>query len=191
MSEESLTANRRRSYTPQFKAEMVAQCLQPNVSLASLAVEHGMNPNVLHRWVSEHERYGRHTLTDDPASVKPVRCVSTRVAAVIRIDQIWLSVEPVDMRCGVDRLLARVIEVFGRSQPHHAYVFANRRGSRLKVLVCDGFGVWLAVRRLHQGSMHWPSHADKHMPITPEQAQALVIGLPWQRLAQFDRIDTI
>lgn len=71
MSEESLTANRRRSYTPQFKAEMVAQCLQSNVSLASLAVEHGMNPNVLHRWVSEHERYGRHTLTDDPASVQP------------------------------------------------------------------------------------------------------------------------
>jgi transposase-like protein len=38
---------------------MVAQCLQSNVSLASLAVEHGMNPNVLHRWVAEHERYGR------------------------------------------------------------------------------------------------------------------------------------
>jgi len=44
---------------------MVAQCLQGDVSLASLAVEHGMNPNVLHRWVTEHERYGHHTLSDD------------------------------------------------------------------------------------------------------------------------------
>lgn len=44
---------------------MVAQCLQGDVSLASLAVEHGMNPNVLHRWVAEHERYGHHTLSDD------------------------------------------------------------------------------------------------------------------------------
>ena len=54
---------------------------------------------------------------------------------MIRIDQIWLSVEPVDMRAGVDRLLARVVEVFGTSQPYHAYLFANRRGSRIKVLV--------------------------------------------------------
>lgn len=110
---------------------------------------------------------------------------------MIRIDQIWLSVEPVDMRAGVDRLLARVIEVFGTSQPHHAYVFSNRRGSRLKVLVCDGFGVWLAVRRLHQGSMHWPDLSGRQMALTSEQAQALIIGLPWQRLGQFDKIDMI
>lgn len=71
MSEESLNPTRRRSYTPQFKAEMVAQCLQSNVSLASLAVEHGMNPNVLHRWVTERERYGRHSFTDDQSARKP------------------------------------------------------------------------------------------------------------------------
>ncbi len=46
---------------------------------------------------------------------------------MIRIDQIWIAVEPVDMRSGMDRLLAKVIEVFGASQPHHAYVFANRK----------------------------------------------------------------
>src|SRR3546814_3206554 len=68
-----------------------------------------------------------------------VRCLVARTVSVIRIDQIWLAVEPVDMRSGMDRLLARVVEIFGASQPHHAYVFANRRGTRLKVLVCDGF----------------------------------------------------
>lgn len=73
---------------------------------------------------------------------------------MIRIDQVWLAVGPVDMRSGMDRLLDKVIEVFGASQPHHAYVFANRRGTRLKVLVCDGFGIWLAVRLLHRGSVH-------------------------------------
>lgn len=40
---------RRRSYTLEFKAELVAKCLQGEASLASLAVENGMNPNVLHR----------------------------------------------------------------------------------------------------------------------------------------------
>ena len=30
---------------------------------------------------------------------------------MIRIDAMWLAVEPVDMRAGVDRLLARVVQV--------------------------------------------------------------------------------
>ncbi|NYT58344.1 transposase [Alcaligenaceae bacterium] len=66
MSADSLNSGRRRrTYTRQFKADMVAQCMQGNVSLASLAVEHGMNSNVVHRWVTEHERYGHHILSDD------------------------------------------------------------------------------------------------------------------------------
>src|SRR5690554_2375132 len=66
MSTDSLkSGHRRRTYTAQFKVDMVAQCLQGDVSLASLAVDHGMNPNVLHRWVMEHERYGRHSVPDD------------------------------------------------------------------------------------------------------------------------------
>ena len=81
MSEESLISRRpRRTYSRRFKAEMVAQCLQGDVSLAALAVEHGMNPNVLHRWVKEHERYGHHCLAEEegrqrraPALVGPSR----------------------------------------------------------------------------------------------------------------------
>lgn len=70
MSTNSLkSGRRRRTYTPQFKADMVAQCLQGDVSLASLAVDHGMNPNVLHRWMLEHERYGKHSLPDDDDAV--------------------------------------------------------------------------------------------------------------------------
>ncbi len=66
MAPNSLTSRpARRTYSLQFKAEMVAQCLEGNVALASLAIDHGMNPNVLYRWVTEHERYGKHTLQDD------------------------------------------------------------------------------------------------------------------------------
>ncbi len=107
---------------------------------------------------------------------------------MIRIDRIWLAVEPVDMRSGMDRLLARVVRIFGASQPHHAYVFANRRATRLKVLVCDGFGVWLAVRRLHQGGVRWPQPGDTQIELSMEQAHALVVGLPWQRLGTRESI---
>ena len=100
---------------------------------------------------------------------------------MIRIDHIWLGVEPVDMRSGMDRLLMQVVAVFGRAQPHHAYLFANRRATRMKVLVHDGFGIWMATRRLHQGQFIWPT-LGSHAALSIEQAQALVIGLPWQRL---------
>jgi transposase len=103
---------------------------------------------------------------------------------VIRIEEIWLAVPPVDMRAGSDTLLAQVVAVFGAAQPHHAYCFANRRATRLKVLVHDGIGIWLAARRLHQGSFVWPAPGTKTAQLTRAQFDALALGLPWQRLSE-------
>jgi transposase len=100
---------------------------------------------------------------------------------MIRIDAAWLAVEPLDMRAGPDTALARVVRVFGEARPHHAYLFANRRGSRLKVLVHDGFGLWLCARRLHQGKFLWASSGTS-VPLSQAQLRALVLGLPWHRL---------
>ena len=61
-----------------------------------------------------------------------------------------------DMRAGAERLLARVVQVFGAAQAHHGYLFANARGTRVKLLVHDGFGVWCAARRLNAGRFVWP-----------------------------------
>lgn len=56
------SSRRHRTYSAQFKAELVAACQQPGVSIAALAGQHAMNANVLHRWLKEHERSGRHQL---------------------------------------------------------------------------------------------------------------------------------
>ena len=69
---------------------------------------------------------------------------------MIQIDQYWMAVEPIDMRAGMETVLGKVVSVFGSAQAHHAYFFTNRRANRIKVLVTDGFGVWLASRRLHE-----------------------------------------
>lgn len=104
---------------------------------------------------------------------------------MIRIDAVWLSVEPLDMRAGTDTALARVIKVFGEARAHHAYLFANRRANRMKVLVHDGIGVWLCARRLHQGSFTWAeSRNGSTVALTHEQLHALVIGLPWHRVGE-------
>lgn len=75
---------------------------------------------------------------------------------MIRVEAVWLCTEPMDMRAGTDTTLTRVVQVFGSARPHHAYVFTNKRSTRLKVLVHDGIGIWLAARRLHEGRFIWP-----------------------------------
>lgn len=104
---------------------------------------------------------------------------------MIRIDAVWMAVEPLDMRAGTDTALARVVAVFGEARAHHAYCFANRRANRLKVLVHDGIGLWLCARRLHQGRFIWAQlGSGKRLQLTHEQLRALLIGLPWHRLGE-------
>jgi transposase len=111
-----------------------------------------------------------------------MRIALARGAAMIRIDAIWMATQALDMRAGVDTALARVVQVFGAAHPHHAYLFANHRANRMKVLVHDGLGVWLAARRLNQGKFVWGHPLGNSVPLSAEQLQALVVGLPWQRL---------
>ncbi|MDE2078635.1 MAG: IS66 family insertion sequence element accessory protein TnpB [Burkholderiales bacterium] len=109
---------------------------------------------------------------------------------MIRIDAMWLAAEPIDMRTGADRLLARVVQVFGAAQAHHGYLFANARGTRIKLLMHDGFGIWCAARRLNVGRFVWPVAANATTPLalTSAQFDALVLGLPWQRLPELSVI---
>ena len=82
---------------------------------------------------------------------------------MIRIDFVWLAIEPMDIRAGIDSALARVVKVFG--------------------LVHEGSGIWLAARRLHQGHFVWPTlTAATQASLSRAQLDALVLGLPWQRI---------
>jgi transposase len=110
---------------------------------------------------------------------------------MIRIDAVWLATEPMDMRAGTDTALARVVGVFGAAHPHTAYLFANRRANRMKVLVHDGIGIWLAARRLHQGHFVWPQTSLASAPsgtnrvsLSRAQLDALILGLPWSRIGE-------
>jgi len=110
---------------------------------------------------------------------------------VIRIEAIWLAVGSSDLRGGMDRLLGQVIGRFGAAQPHHAYVFANRRATRLKVLVFDGAGIWLCARRLQQGGFAWPQDEGAAVRLSARQWEWLVAGLPWQRMTAVAQAEAI
>jgi transposase len=53
-----LVRRRRRRHSVEFKAEAVAACLQPGISIAAVALARGLNANLLRRWVVEAERNG-------------------------------------------------------------------------------------------------------------------------------------
>ena len=102
----------------------------------------------------------------------------------LRIDEIWLAREPLDMRSGPETTLARVVQAFGAAKPHCAYVFTNKRANRMKILLCDGFGLWLLARRLHRGRFVWSAlRTGDPVAIDELQLQALASGLPWQYAA--------
>ena len=103
---------------------------------------------------------------------------------MIRVDAWWLAVQPLDMRVGTEAALARVVHVFGQAHPHHAYLFANRRANRMKVLVHDGIGLWLAALRLNVGQFTWSNGAASTLTLSGAQFDALVLGLPWQRVGE-------
>lgn len=65
---------------------------------------------------------------------------------------IWLYRGWVDMRCQVDRL-AQLVEHHVQRDPYsgEVFVFLGRDRRRVKLLVWDTSGFWLASKRLEQG----------------------------------------
>jgi hypothetical protein len=99
---------------------------------------------------------GHQTLTVKPHTPTLKVAPDSSVArSMIRIDSISLATEPMDMRADTETALARVVAVFGAAKPHCAYLFASSRATRMKVLLYDGFGIWLTARGLNQRKLHW------------------------------------
>ena len=97
--------------------------------------------------------------------------------------QVWLVVEAIDMRAGIDGLSQRLQNTLGRSVcDGNAYAFRNRRLNRLKLLVWDGTEVWLCQRRLHRGHFSWPEADTPLCTLSAGQWQWLITGVDWHRL---------
>ncbi|AKJ27080.1 IS66-like element accessory protein TnpA [Caldimonas brevitalea] len=72
---------RRRRHSAEFKAEVVAACQHTGVSIAAVALSHGLNANLVRRWVEETERGPRlaSALAAPPAADKAATFVPLKV----------------------------------------------------------------------------------------------------------------
>jgi len=73
--------------------------------------------------------------------------------------RILVAIDPTDFRKGIDGL-ARVCQAVLGADPFSGalFVFRNRRGTALKLLVYDSQGFWLCQKRLSTGRFRfWPA----------------------------------
>lgn len=81
--------------------------------------------------------------------------------------QLFLAVEPVDFRAGIDGLRA-LCERQWQADPFngHVFIFRNRSSTAVKLLAYDGNGFWLCHKRFSSGKLKW-------WPRTQQDASAI------------------
>jgi transposase len=90
--------------------------------------------------------------------------------------RILVAVDPTDFRKGLDGL-ARVCKDALGDDPFSGtlFVFRNRRGTALKLLVYDGQGFWLCQKRLSSGRFRfWPGGAGSATRLEAHELQVLL-----------------
>ena len=58
-------------YDPIAKQELVQSCLLPGVSIARQALEHGVNANLLHKWINHYQAAARDNQADESVPALP------------------------------------------------------------------------------------------------------------------------
>ena len=80
-----ISMRQRSSYPKPFKAQIVQECLQPGATVSSVAIRHGINANVIRKWLPV---YRDQAVTTLPAFV-PVQPLPKRT-----VDEVVVIVLP-------------------------------------------------------------------------------------------------
>ena len=66
----------RRVHSSEFKAQVLGECRQPDASVAAVAIGHGLNPNVVRKWLAGQNLKRMAAKTPVPAQrVRPLQFV--------------------------------------------------------------------------------------------------------------------
>jgi len=94
--------------------------------------------------------------------------------------RILVCISEIDFQCGINTLGRICRDTFKEDPMSGAiFVFRNRRRNALKILVYDGGGFWLLIRRLSTGTIKWWPSGRSNGPACPIQAkelQTLIMG---------------
>ena len=94
--------------------------------------------------------------------------------------KIFLCAQPVDLRRSFDGLAAIARDGLGEDPlSGDWFVFRNRRGDRMKILMWDRDGLLLVYKRLEEGVFRFPTPAAnaKSVQVTTQELSLLLWGI--------------
>jgi transposase len=95
--------------------------------------------------------------------------------------QIFVALDPIDMRKGFEGLYAAVSEKLQADVKSGAlFAFTNKKHTRLKVLYWDKTGLWMMTKRLEKGTFSWPRGVEPgatRISLAPEAFVMLTDGI--------------
>jgi len=95
--------------------------------------------------------------------------------------EIFVALEPIDMRLSFDRLAGLALEQTGYDARSGAlFLFFGRRRDALKILFFDGTGLAIFYKRLDRGTFRVPDSPNKttkHIEIDDATLEALLDGI--------------
>jgi len=92
--------------------------------------------------------------------------------------RIFVATAPTNMHLSFDRLAALARDVIHQDPlSGHLFVFRNRAGDKLKILVWDRSGFCLWYKRLEQGVFHVPPASATHVELEAAELLLLLDGI--------------
>ncbi len=112
---ERVLRNGKRVYVQQFKLALVRRCLEPGVSVSAVALQHGINANLLRKWIDKHrdEAGVRGAPALLPVTIEPSETASAAAAPMV-------APVPPEASAAIE------IEVFGARVRLHGEIDARR-----------------------------------------------------------------
>lgn len=102
--------------------------------------------------------------------------------------EVYLALEPIDMRLSFDRLSGLAKERVGYEARSGAlFVFFGRRRDALKVLFFDGSGMCIFYKRLDRGTFKLPEAPRpdaRHVEVDDATLEALLDGIDVEHAAE-------
>lgn len=106
------------------------------------------------------------------------------------IKSVYIRVDPVDFRKGINGLGSEVDHSFGNSiDGKNLFVFTNRKKDRIKALYWDDTGYALWQKVLEESKFRWPKSSDKSLEVTTDQLSWLLSGLSIEEVKPHRKIE--
>lgn len=92
--------------------------------------------------------------------------------------KVWLYKQAVDFRKQLDGLVMMVSAQLKKDPTSGQwFVFRNRQGNKLKIILWDKNGFWMLYKRVEKGRFQLPAMIEHDVEITPAQLSWLLSGL--------------